>query len=270
MQATRMTRAVTTRIALLLLATGPAVAQVDVQATPSAGLHGSVGLSLGVRPEYDGARDSKTVLMPTINLFYGDSLFFTRMTAGANLLRYKTEQGLSITAGPLLGLRRGRDQDDHDALRGLGDIDRALDTGAFVRLRKQGWQASAELRQNVTNTDQGATVNVSVGHGMPISPKLRLRTAFDTTWASSGYMKTFYGIDAVQSAQSGLAQYEVGSGFKHVGASLTASYTINREWTGVAALRYKRLLGGAADSPIVSSLGDRDQVSTSIGIQYRF
>jgi outer membrane scaffolding protein for murein synthesis (MipA/OmpV family) len=105
------------RIALLILATGPALAQDDLPATPSVGLHGSVGLSVGVRPEYDGARDSKTVLMPTINLLYGDSLFFTRMTAGANLLRYKTEQGLSITAGPLLGLRRGRDQDDHDALR---------------------------------------------------------------------------------------------------------------------------------------------------------
>ena len=67
-----------------------------------------------------------------------------------------------------------------------------------------------------------------------------------------------------------MAEDEVGSGYKHVGASLTADYAINREWTGVAALRYKRLLGGAADSPIVSSLGDRDQVSTSIGIQYRF
>lgn len=258
------------RIALLLLATGPAVAQEDMQATASTGLHGSVGLSAGVRPEYDGAKDSRTVLMPTINLFYGDSLFFTRMTAGANLLRYKTEQGLTITAGPLLGLRRGRDQDDHEVLRGLGDIDPALDAGAFVRLRKQGWQASAEVRQNVTNTDQGATVNLSVGHGMPVGPKLRLRTTFDTAWASSGYMKTFYGIDAVQSAQSGAAQYDVGAGFKHVGASLSADYPINREWTGVATVRYKRLLGGAADSPIVSSLGDRDQVSTSIAIQYRF
>lgn len=260
----------TFRIALLLLATGPAVGQEDMQATPNAGLHGSVGLSTGVRPEYEGARDSKTVLIPTINLFYGDSLFFTRMTAGANLLRYKTEQGLTITAGPLLGLRRGREQDDHEALRGLGDVDTALEAGGFVRLRKQGWQASAEVRQNVTNTDQGATVNFSVGHGMPLGPKLRLRTAFDTTWASSGYMKTFYSIDAVQSAQSGMAQYDAGSGFKHVGASVAAAYAINREWTGVATVRYKRLLGGAADSPIVSSLGDRDQVSTTIAIQYRF
>lgn len=266
-----MTRsAVSIRIALLLLATGPAVAQEDMQATPNAGLHGSVGLSAGVRPEFEGARDSKTVFTPTINLFYGNSLFFTHMTAGANLLRHKTEQGLSITAGPLLGLRRGRDQDDHEALRGLGDVDPALDAGVFVRLRKQGWQASAEVRQNVSNTDHGATVNVSVGHGMPVGPKWRLRTALDTTWASSGYMKTFYGIDAVQSAQSGMAQYDAGSGFKHVGASLTAHYAISREWKGVATVRYKRLLGGAADSPIVSSLGDRDQVSTSIGVQYSF
>ena len=111
---------------------------------------------------------------------------------------------------------------------------------------------------------------LGVGQGMAVGPKLRLRTTFDTAWASSGYMKTFYGIDAVQSAQSGAAQQYVGSGFKHVGASLTADYPINREWTGVATARYKRLLGGAADSPIVPSLGDRDQITTSIAIQYRF
>ena len=87
---------------------------------------------------------------------------------------------------------------------------------------------------------------------------------------SSDCMKTFYGIDAAQSAQSGLAQYEAGSGFKHVGASLMADYSINRERAGFASLRYKRLVGDAADSPIVANFGDRDQVSAGIGIKYRF
>lgn len=68
-QANRVRRAVASRIALLILATGPVVAQDDLPATPSATLHGSAGLSAGVRPEYDGATDSKTVIMPTINLF---------------------------------------------------------------------------------------------------------------------------------------------------------------------------------------------------------
>lgn len=40
--------------------------------------------------------------------------------------------------------------------------------------------------------------------------------------------------------------------------------------TDYASLRYKRLLGDAADSPIVANLGDRDQVSAGIGIKYRF
>jgi outer membrane scaffolding protein for murein synthesis (MipA/OmpV family) len=224
----------------------------------------------GVRPEYEVAKDRKTVLMPTINLFYGDTFFLTGMTAGANLLKHKTVQDVSITAGPLLALRRGRDQDDNAALKGLGDIDPALDADVFVRFRKQGWQASVAVRQNLTNTDQGATVNFSAGYGMPLGPKLRLRTNLDTTWTSSDYMKTFFGIDARQSAQSGIAQYAAGAGFKHVGASLMADYSINREWAGFASLRYKRLLGDAAASPIVANLGDNDQVSASIGVKYRF
>ena len=247
-----------------------AAAEEDIPTTPSAGLHGSIGMGVGTRHEYEGAKDKKTRLMPNINLFYGDTFFLTGMKAGANLLHYKTEQGVAVTAGPLLALRGGRNQGDNAALNGLGDIDRALEAGGFVRLRKQGWQASVDVRQNLTNTDQGATVNFSAGYGMPLSPKLRLRTNLDTTWASSDYMKTFFGIDATQSAISGVAQYAAGSGFKHVGVSLMADYSINREWAGFASLRYKRLLGDAADSPIVANLGDRDQVTASVGIKYRF
>lgn len=69
--------------------------------------------------------------------------------------------------------------------------------------------------------------------------------------------------DALQSAQSGIAQYEAGSGFKHLDS-------INREWAGFASLRYRRLPGDRADSPIVASLGNRDQVSAGIGVKCRF
>lgn len=270
MRSTDRTSTAAAGMALLIFATGLAAANEDMPATANVGLHGSVGMGVGERPEYEGAKDRKTALMPSINLYYGDSLFFTRMTAGANLLRFKTDHDVAITAGPLLALRHGRDQDDHDALGGLGDIDRGLDAGGFVRFRKQGWQASVDVRQNLSNTDQGATVNFSAGYGLPLSAKLRMRTNLDTTWASSDYMNTFFGVNALQSVQSGLAQYEAGSGFKHVGASLMADYSINREWAGYGSLRYKRLLGDAADSPIVANLGDRDQVSASIGIKYRF
>lgn len=256
-------------VAWMISAASLAVAGED-RSAPSAGLHGNIGMGMNVIPEYEGSGGSKTRVMPAINLYYGDLLFLTRMTAGANLLHYQTVQGVSITAGPLLALRSGRNQDANDALKGLGDIGWSLDTGGFVRFRKQNWQASVDIRQNLSDTAQGATVNFSTGMGLPLSTNLRLRPGLEATWASSGYMKTFFGIDALQSAQSGLARYEAGSGFKHAGASLMADYSINHEWAGFASLRYKRLLGDASNSPIVANLGSKDQLSAGIGIKYSF
>lgn len=253
----------------LISAAGLAVAGEGMQARPQ-GLHGSIGMGIVVMPEYEGSKEHKTRILPNINLFYGDSLFLTHMTAGANILRFNTEQDITITAGPLLALRRGRGENNNAALNGLGDIDTGLDAGGFIRFRKQRWKASVDVRQNISNTAQGATVNFATGVVIPLSTDLRLRANLDATWASTEYMQTFFGIDALQSSQSGIAQYEAGSGFKHAGASLMADYPINPEWSGFASLRFKRLLGGAANSPIVADLGSRDQVSASVGLKYRF
>ena len=268
MRLARMTNAAAAGMALLAFAAGPAWADEGLPPARAEGLHGSLGLGVGTRPAYDGASDKKTRVMPNINLFYGDTLFLTGMTAGANLWKHTTAQGLSVNAGPLLALRRGRDEGDNAALAGLGDIDRSLDVGAFVRVRKGGWQARADVRKDAS--DGGTTLNLSAGYGMPVAERLRLRANIDATWASAAYTNTFYGIDATQAANSGLAQYEAGSGIKSVGASLMADYAIDRTWGAFASLRYKRLVGDAADSPIVADFGSAGQVTTSVGIKYRF
>ncbi|MBU1665160.1 MAG: MipA/OmpV family protein [Gammaproteobacteria bacterium] len=268
MKSSRMTRPSIASLVLLLLAAAPAMADENLPPAQSEGLHGSIGLGVGVRPVYEGANERDTRLTPHINLFYGDTFFLTGMTAGANLWKHTTAHGLRISAGPLLALRRGRDEDD--APIGLGEIDHGLDAGGFIRLRKDGWQARADVRKDASNGDGGATVNLSLGYDMPVTQNLRLRANLDTAWASTAYMNTFYGIDATQSANSGIAQYAAGSGFKQVGAGLSADYAISREWGGFASLRYTRLIGDAADSPLVTALGSRDQVATAVGIKYRF
>lgn len=270
MQLSNMKNVAIACMILPLLAATPVMAEEDMPPTHSEGLHGSIGLGVGVRPAYEGANERNTRLTPNINLYYGETFFLTGMTAGANLWKHTTVQGLSISAGPLLALRHGREEDDNAALAGLGDIDRSLDAGGFVRFRKDGWQARADIRKDVTNGDGGTTVNLSAGYGMPVAQNLRLRANLETTWASAAYMNTFYGIDATQSANSGITQYAAGSGFKHVGASLAANYAISREWGGFATVRATRLIGDAADSPIVATLGSRNQVTTTIGIKYRF
>jgi len=58
--------------------------------------------------------------------------------------------------------------------------------------------------------------------------------------------------------------------FGFVLLSIKADYAITSDWSGFATIRYKQLLGDAADSPIVADLGSRDQASASVGIKYRF
>jgi len=272
MRHTRMMSTTVAGMALLIAAAASAAAEehANMPPTRAEGLHGSIGLGIGLRPEYEGAKDREMRLMPNINLRYGDTLFLRGMTAGANLFKQQTAQGLVVTAGPLLALRRGRNAGDNAALTGLGDIDRSLDAGAFVRLRMGGWQAGADVRKDVSNGDGGTTVNLSAGYGRPLAPKLQLRATIDTTWASAAYMNTFYGIDATQSLNSGLARYDAGAGVKSVGAGLMADYGFSRDWGAFASLRYKRLVGDAADSPIVAGLGTESQVTTSVGLKYRF
>ena len=258
---------------VILLAAGNATAQTlaeEEMLSPVAGLHGSIGAGVGVRPEYEGAKERKAGIMPRINLLYGERLFIVGTSAGINALYFTTQRGFAVTAGPLLALRRGRKEGDNAALQGLGDIDAALDAGVFARLRVQDWQASLDVRKNVTQSGQGATLNLSTGRSMMLSPSVRLRASVEAAWASTDYMKTFFGVDAQQAARSALTPYSPAAGFKDVGASLLADYAINSHWGGFAALRFKRLLGDAADSPIVAGLGKKNQIAAGIGIQYRF
>ena len=47
-------------------------------------------------------------------------------------------------------------------------------------------------------------------------------------------------------------------------------YQLSGPWGLFGFARYERLMGDAADSPIVRDLGSRDQVSGGIGITHTF
>jgi outer membrane scaffolding protein for murein synthesis (MipA/OmpV family) len=80
-------------------------------------------------------------------------------------------------------------------------------------------------------------------------------------------MDSFFGVDSKQSAESGLKKYKAESGIKDVNLSVTAGYSITNRWRLGGKVEYKRLLGDAADSPIVE---DKNQFLAGIGISYHF
>ena len=49
-----------------------------------------------------------------------------------------------------------------------------------------------------------------------------------------------------------------------------AIYQFNKNWFGAAMIYYQRLTGSAAESPIVTQRGTRNQITYGVGVAYAF
>ena len=158
----------------------------------------------------------------------------------------------------------GRDEDDNDKLEGLGDVDGSMEVGGFLSYRQKGFRFKMGARQGADSGHEGALVDLSAGTSLPFNKPL-VFIALGTTWASDNYMESFFAVDNQQSADSGLKKYDADAGIKDVSISMTSGYRITNRWRIGGKLEYKRLVGDAADSPIVD---DENQFLAGISLSY--
>jgi outer membrane scaffolding protein for murein synthesis (MipA/OmpV family) len=92
-----------------------------------------------------------------------------------------------------------------------------------------------------------------------------------TTFADSNYMSTYFSVRPIESIASGgrLGAYDADGGFKSVGVAASARYEFRPDWFLNANAAYERMVGDAADSPIVK-VGSEDQFFAGFGLSKRF
>jgi len=219
----------------------------------------SIGVAAGVSPDYEGSNDYEFGFGPNISASWRDTIFYKGKSLGANLIRKK-----NLKAGLIVAKASGRDEDDNDKLEGLGDVDSGIEVGGFVSYKTKPLRFKAEARQEVDSGHEGALVELSVGSDLPFVKPL-VYVELGTTWASDDYMENFFAIDSQQSSNSGLQRYNADAGFKDVNISISVGYPITNRWRIGATAEYKRLLGDAADSPIVD---DKNQFVAGLGLSY--
>ena len=83
------------------------------------------------------------------------------------------------------------------------------------------------------------------------------------------YASAFYSIGAAD-ATSGLPAYSAAGGINYAGVDATARYYFSETFSIRAFAEWDRLLGDAADSPLVKQRGSADQVEVGLGAAYRF
>jgi len=230
-----------------------------------------IGAGAMVQPDYEGSDDYEISPLPMINISYRDRIFLDGPMLGANLLNLEGPRpGDKLQAGPLLRWQMGREQDDNDALRGLGDVDGSFEVGGFVSYGLGPFSAGLTAMQDAGDGHEGLTVELEGGYEHSFDESWSMRAEISTTWADDSYTKAYFGIDAAQAARSGYRQYSPGAGFKDIGVSVGVDYALSDNWAITGQVGYTRLLGDAADSPIVDDEGSANAFSAGIFVGYRF
>jgi outer membrane protein len=244
-----------------LLAAAPAQAQSRDRIV-------TVGPGASVAPRYPGADSYRINPAPIFDLRReGDPLGFEAPDEGAGIGLLGRDSRIDI--GPAIAFQGKRRERDVGAA--VGNVPFTVEAGAFVEAwLGQSLRVRAEGRRGVGGHDGwlgdlGADlVAESATSVFSIGPRLR--------WADNRYHDAYFGVTPAVAAGTGLAAFDPGGGIYAVGGTASARHQFgsNDRWGIHAYARYDRLVGDAADSPIVTRFGSRDQFGAGLGLSYTF
>jgi len=224
----------------------------------------AIGVGTKLRPDFVGADTYELVAVPVVDVDWG-GLAFINMVDGMGVNVVHTR---SLRVALALTFNEGRAESDAPRLRGLGDVDAAVEFGGFIEYGfLDTWFLRGGLRQDIFGGHQGAIADAIVGYRRRWGSALDLEIRTGATWGDDTYMAAFFGIDAAQASGSGRKTFSAGADFKDVWFDATAVYDLSARWFLRGVGRLGLLIGNAADSPI----SDEDfQASAEFGLGYRF
>ncbi|MQY44241.1 hypothetical protein GG681_16460 [Epibacterium sp. SM1969] len=257
---------------------GAGVAAMSMIAAPQVHAEGdwegTVGLGAVWGPEYLGSSKNEAGAFPVLDLTWRDRLFIGDSGIGGYI--FNTED---FTLSASIGYDGGREEDDSDFLRGLGDIK----GGAVYNIGFEYDIGPVTPYLDVTKYSKGseglsATVGVetmvplrvltgrasisSLEHAeSPLDFGPLLTAGISADWGNDDYNSAYYGVTAAQSASSGLSQYTATSGFHAVNLELGIQVPVTERFSVGGAVVYSQLTGDAKDSPIA-----RETSGTSVGL----
>jgi outer membrane protein len=231
-----------------------------------------VGLGVGGYPDYLGSDDTAVGVAPFARLSLGGDRFVRLMV---NDIRVNLLDDPNWRLGPAGVWRFGRDDVDDRVVRKVHEIDQSFSLGLFGGYV---WQDPAEVRRqagvggwalgDLSGVYDGWTAGLNAYAMQPVAPQVTLAGGAAFTYGSGNYMDEYFGVTPSDSLASGLPVHAPGAGMRDVRGWATALYHLTPQWHVGAGVMYSRLVGDAADSPIVDGRGSANQWVYGVGGLY--
>jgi outer membrane protein len=228
----------------------------------------TVGAWTYAQPVFEGSDEHDFGVRPILDIRRpGSREWLSLPTDHGGMTLYSTS---NFRVGPSFNFIQRRKEEDSDALRGLGDVDWALEVGAYAEY----WPADfARLRIEARrgfNGHEGFVADFSADFVWRPQPAWTLTLGPRLSLADDEYMRTYFSVTPAQALTSGLPGFDAKGGLKSTGAVASVTYQWTPQFATMAYVEYARLLGDAADSPIVTQRGSPDQVTVGVGAKYSF
>ena len=224
--------------------------------------------NLRVGPSYPGADDFSVVGFPSVS--FRRSGTRERFSAPDDGLSFSLLEESAVRVGFVGRFQGGRYYKDDRRLYGLDKIDWAVEPGVFVEYWPVEFlRARAELRRGFGGhegfvADLGLDLVQRFGaFTVSVGPRLAL--------GDSEFTRTYFGVTPLEAAINGqVVPYRPSGGLTSVGVTTGVTYEWSPQWSTTAFVTYKRLVGDAADSPIVKRFGDENQFGLGLTVSYSF
>jgi outer membrane protein len=218
-----------------------------------------IGAAAGFQPAYEGSRSFKATGFPFMSLNFIRLPVLGEFGGGP-------DRGWSFS--PSFRVLSERKQNDDRRLRGLGNIDMAVELGGKVAYRWDSVRLFAEIRKGFGG-HHGWTGGIGADYIFQPANLWTVEAGPRLDFANRSYMRRYFGVNAAQSLASGYRIHRPEGGVKGYGAELKITRKLTEKWSLVGRAKYIRLAGDAGNAPLVRA-GTPNMFSASLGLSYRF
>ena len=231
---------------------------------PQEGIN-SIFLGVGGVPDFMGSDNYEAVPAIAGRLYFGQNRHRYLQLLGPQLSLNLTDSQ-EWQLGPQLLYRGKRDSDVEDSVvKRMREVDSELELGLFVarswRLSPNDFRHRFVLRGDYAS-GKGQFGTVTANYWQPLSQRFLLNVGGGLAYGSSKWTDNYFGIhgsDIALYPSLGGQSYKADGGLYDFRLNTGVIYHVTPNWHVGAGIRYSRLQNDAADSPIVTQHGDRNQ-----------
>ena len=230
-----------------------------------AGVVGDLGAVVGYHPNWDGSAEHMFLALPYADVQLGKRIYLsTDRGFGVNILASKN-------AAMSVGLDYRFPRMDVDLIAPMQHVSGALTTGGRLNLYVRELELFLNADIGVFGEMSGWDMELGISSVQPITDRVAVKLTAAVSGADAQLLNNMYGVSESDALALNVPEFAFDSfGLKDMRLKAEGKFFFSHHLGIYSAVQVKVLLDQVAESPLVDDLGDAVQLSSNLGLIYRF